>query len=187
MLSLLLLAFPVGGRHRTQALALLADLEEGTASSEKEANALTAAMAALTLSHQQELKATEEGDGGDLDKKKKKKAGAGSKRVSSSKRFLLERLEDLDGGSEADGFGIAAIPPKIEPIPAKPQVGSKWHLICFFFSFSDPISLLIISPQFFDIAFKYLEDMMPDLSTKAGLEKTATTQRQGSLFGWLTG
>lgn len=36
--------------------------------------------------------------------------------------MLLERLEELDGGWEEEGFGLAHVPPKLGLLEAKPQV-----------------------------------------------------------------
>lgn len=85
-------------------------------------------------------------------------------------RTLLERLGELDGGREAEGFGIARVPPTgLAPVRAKPPL--------------------------FDMAYNFfLGDRLPDLALKAGRPPSKQRQRQeegktggGGLLGWLRG
>jgi hypothetical protein len=168
----------VGGRYRAQALSLLASLGGSGGGGAKgnvvatEEEALTAAMAALSLGAAAAAAAAasagadENGGGGGeaTTKKDKKKKGGASKnnKATSSNRTLLERLGELDGGKESEGFGIAHLPPIMTPVRAKPQV--------------------------FDIAFNYLDARLPDLAAKAGIAKKKGDEKaDGGLFGWLRG
>ena len=153
-----------GGRVRAQALALLASLEESTGAgpAKGEEEALAAAMAALSLAAAQQAGA---GSGPAPAKAKGKKCGSGSGSSKALHRTLLERLGDLDGGREGEGFGIARVPPTgLAPVRAKPPL--------------------------FDIAYNAIEERLPDLAEKAGLAPTKAKKGAiggGGLFGWFRG
>jgi hypothetical protein len=162
-----------GGRFRAQALALLASLDGGgkqrkggqqQAARASEEEALAAAMAALSL-------AAKEAETGDTKPSKQPKQKR-QQQKHHVHRTLLERLGDLDGGREAEGFGIARVPPTgLAAVRAKPPL--------------------------FDMAYNFfLDERLPDLAVKAGLPPSKARKQQeqqqgggggGGIFGWLRG
>ncbi len=166
-----------GGRFRAQAQALLASLGGngsgggGGSGGASEVEALAAAMAALNLAAKEKEK--EKGAGGASGKAPSSSSSSGKQH--SLHRTLLERLGDLDGGREAEGFGIARVPPTgLAAVRAKPPL--------------------------FDMAYtQLLETRLPDLGVKAGLPPSAAASKRrqqqqqaagsggGGLFGWLRG
>lgn len=152
---------------RAQALALLASLGKGAgAGVTSEEEALGAAMAALSLAAKAAAGDTTEGEGAAASGKNKS-----GKDKGGLHRTLLERLGDLDGGCEAEGFGIARVPPTgLTPVRAKPPL--------------------------FDMAYNFfLDQRLPDLAEKAGLPPSRKQGGAagggggggGGLFGWLRG